>query len=348
MRPHRKSQIARLIFNISMMLAACTLLSCTSARAPKIARVSRDMPVKATSQILSIRSSRDLREITPAEKYFGPKTMPEFELKSPTDVAVDKRGSLYISDTGLGGMAVSTAMAREQKRPAYSFSLIKTDPYGRGRPEGMGYSAELDWLVVADSYLKEVLIYELPSMRLRGSIKSPEIMNPVDAAIDASARRIYVADSVRDTVLAFDLEGNHVMNIGRPGREKGGIFGPSSVSVRADGLVYVVDSFNFRYQAFTTGGQQTQEAGEHGAGEGKFSKPHGITMAPGGRVMVSDYGTGIIQSFSDSGDSAAMVEIEGLATPAGIFADESGLLYIAEPSGHRVRVFRLGRPRSEN
>jgi len=324
------------------VISACLFLlisSCTSGRQPLVTIAARDAQPKKTSLLLSIRSDLDLRNQTASERYFGPS--PSFELRSPTDVAVDKRGSIYISDSGLGGIAASIAAKSNNRSAKYSFMLVKSDEFGRGRPEGMGYNAELDWLAVADSYLKVVIIYELPSMRRVGSIKSPEFMNPVDVAIDAINRRIYVADSVRDTVLAFDLEGNHIMDIGRPGRDKGGLFRPSSVAVDGSGLLYVVDSFNFRYQVFTPGGQPVFQSGERGNGSGKFIKPHGIALDPAGKVLVSDYSSGEVQYFSGEG-AAPTLALGGLKSPAGIYANGNGMMYVAEPEGHRVLVFRLG------
>lgn len=318
---------------------AVSLLACTASTPSRIARAGGETPGGRTVLLHSIHSDIDLRDLSSNERYFGPK--PSFELKTPSDVAVDKRGSIYISDAGLGAVAASIVTAREGKKTTYSFKLVKTDEFGKGRPEGLGYSAELDWLAVADSYLKEVIIYELPAMRRVGSIKSPELMNPVDAAIDAINKRIYVADSVRDAVLAFDLEGNHLMDIGRPGRDKGGLFRPSSVAVDTGGLLYVVDSFNFRYQVFTSGGQPVFEAGEHGTGAGKFSKPHGIALDPLGRVMVSDYSAGVVQAFPGEGASP-MFALSGLASPSGIYANGQGVVYVAEPGAQRVLVFRLG------
>lgn len=333
----------------SILLAAALIISCTGAEtktgldastAPSMA-----WPKPPASPVVKyvrqIRNDLDIRPLSKAEMMFGPDKTQAFI--KPSDIAVDRRGLIYVSDSGRNRIVIidmDKGSIREFRGPGES---------GFALPLGLGYSAKLDMLAVAEGDKKSVLIFRLPDFALIGALGgSGEFINPVDAAIDADRGRIYVVDSKRHQVLIFGLDGKFISSFGKSGRADGELLFPVSIAIDNAGMIYVVDSFNFRVQVFTPDGRFAKAIGGHGDGPGMMSRPKAVAIenSPAQRVIVTDASTGNFQIFDRGGAHVLSVGSNGsrpgrFAAASGVFVDTSGKIYVADQGNRRIQIFEL-------
>jgi hypothetical protein len=131
---------------------------------------------------------------------------------------------------------------------------------------------------------------------------------------------------------------------------------PGAVAVDAFGNVYVADTFNNKIRKITAAGVVTTLAGSgtSGAADGTgtaafFNNPYGITVDASGNVYVGDTGnkkirkvtaSGIVTTLAGSGVAGA-ADGTGITasfnSPAGVSADISGNVYVADKSNNKIR-----------
>ncbi len=158
---------------------------------------------------------------------------------------------------------------------------------------------------------------------------------------------------------------------GLPGNGSGQFESPAAIRLGSPGNVYVSGSVNHRVQQFDTSGNFVREwGGGEGLGEGagEFNLSGGITGDGTGDVYVGDFHNNRVQKFDESGNFLRMwgwgVESgeEGfdictsesescqaassiglgngqLSNPAGVTADGTGNVYVADVGNNRVQQF---------
>lgn len=132
---------------------------------------------------------------------------------------------------------------------------------------------------------------------------------------------------------------------------------PTGVAVDGAGNVYVADQLNHRIRRITSAGVVTTLAGSGTAGfangtgiSAQFSNPAGVALDGAGNVYVADQGNNRIRSITPAGvvstlagsGSAGFMNATGLTAqfnaPAGVAADGTGNVYVADQSNHRIRM----------
>ena len=144
--------------------------------------------------------------------------------------------------------------------------------------------------------------------------------------------------------------------------------GPRSVAV-SSGVIYVADSLDHRVVAFDRTGRVALDLGLRqpassgqtiyaaGAGPGQFNRPSGVAVDSSGRIYVADTGNHRVQVFSSTGafqlafsmpaagpgDSQDRDEdgsdVSASGKPYGVAVDGQGIIYVADPKGHRALAF---------
>ncbi|MCY4595485.1 MAG: NHL repeat-containing protein, partial [Bryobacterales bacterium] len=251
------------------------------------------------------------------------------ELASPSGVAVDGSGNLYIADE-------SNHRVRRVDPAGVITTVAGTAALGYGGDGGPAASAELAFplgvavdgsgnLYIADSWNDRVrkvdragVITTVAGTGERGyggdggPAASAQLYSPRGVAVDGSGN-LYIADSSNDRVRRVDLAGVITTVAGTGALGYGGDSGPavnarlgdpSAVAVDASGNLYIADGWNHRVRKVDRAGVITTVAG---TGE---------------------------RGYGGDGGPAASAQ---LTFPRGVAVDGSGNLYIADSWNHRVR-----------
>ncbi len=242
---------------------------------------------------------------------------------SPSGVAVDRTGNIYVADT-------------------YNFTIRKVTPDGvvttlagtagsQGRADGVGGAARF---------------YALNGVAVDGA-------GNVYVADDSAIRKITPAGVV--TTFAGDLAGASGSTDATGAAAR--FYGPGGVVVDRSGNVYVADTWNFTIRKITPAGVVTTLAGTAGtqgnldgtSGAARFNNPNGLSVDGNGIVYVADNNTirkvtpaGVVTTLA--GDLAgAFGSVDGIGTaarffqPNGVTVDGSGNLYVADTYNSIIR-----------
>ncbi|WP_432524478.1 cell wall-binding repeat-containing protein [Kineococcus sp. SYSU DK006] len=241
------------------------------------------------------------------------------KLRTPTGVAVDAAGNVYIADPG-NDVVVKVAV------PA-------TAPADGGLEGGA-------LTVVAGK-----VGVEAPP--LNGPATASALDDPTGVAVDA-AGNVYIADTGNNKVeVVKGAELSIVAGAGHVGAPAPGpalsspLSGPTGVAVDGSGNVYIADTGNHVVEKVDATGKLSV-LGTIGSAAGT---PTGIAVDRFGTVFVADPAGGTVQQFT--GSTPAALPLTDGATPAapvtltdprGIAVDVLGKVYVAETSAHRVRA----------
>jgi len=177
---------------------------------------------------------------------------------------------------------------------------------GLGNPVSLAFDGAGN-LLIGDGARGSVTAYDDAwQVRYQLGIGDGEFAFPGDLAHHQGSGRTYVADSKAHAVKVYDAGGGFLFAIGGPGSEPGQFNFPAGVFVDdLRGELLVSDQLNFRVQFFTLGGAFICRVGDAaGASAGQTS----------------------------------FIRSRLLSVPQGLWADDLGRIYVADPFEGRVRV----------
>ena len=265
----------------------------------------------------------------------------------PFAVAVDKKGRVYVTDTGVQAVHIYDF---PKKRYRQIFWIQR----GRSRlvsPVGITLDGK-GMIYVSDSQLNRIFVYEEKKRKLVKILgKEGQFQRLTGIAYHPNLDRLYVVDTAGHKVTALNLEGEPVLVFGVRGKKDGELNFPTHIAVDLEGRLYVTDSMNFRVQIFSPEGLFQGSLGRLGTRLGSFSKPKGVAVDTEGHVYVVDGIYDTVQIFNREGhllmNFGETGENEGeFWLPAGIAIDKANRIYVADTYNQRVQIFRfLGVPK---
>jgi tripartite motif-containing protein 71 len=282
------------------------------------------------------------------------------KLRCPSGVAVSSDGHVYVSDAGNHRIQVfGTDGAHIQTFGAW----------GRGTAEFMEpqhLTIDGTHLYVADTGNNRVSVFERsPETGKIGTSHAFSIIqaaegndrfrSPTAVAVDEHGN-IYVADSLNNRIVKFNVTGNYLKAWGTYGSHNLEFAEPTGLAY-FNGQIFVADLVNHRVQVTDTEGLFLRQWGRHPPneheGHGRIHYPMHIAAADEGVVICEPFehrcqlfGHKVISKVTNVNDSAwwdkGMRFHYGAKPSAGM-----GMLAISEPDTHHVLVYDISNLRSK-
>lgn len=270
------------------------------------------------------------------------------EFSSPTGIALDQEGNIYVADT-------DNHRIQKFDKEGKCLGCWGGEPssqegefyYPRGLatgPDGAVY--------IADSGNNRVQKFDSEGNCMHAWGKFGFAWRGADMgrfdvpwglATDQEGN-IYVSDTSNSRIQKFKSDGTPLMKWGRDGSFDGAFFFPRGIAVDFVGNIYVADEGNHRIQKFDSRGSFLAKWGKEGSGPGQFKSPWGVACDALGNVYVVDSGNHRIQKFDSNGTFLCSWGNRGITEaqlnfPSGIAVDKEGYVYVVDSGNNRVLKF---------
>ena len=211
-----------------------------------------------------------------------------------------------------------------------------------------------DNINVTDSYTGKIFVFDAKGkyQRVLASLKGEGYFKRATGiAVDSTAQRIYVTDTLRHQIWVLDLQGNVVEKFGFRGADNGQFNFPTELRLVGQDL-YIVDAMNFRVQVLDRSGKFQYAIGNLGDAVGGMFRPKGIGVDSEGHLYIVEGLSGLVQVFNKQGQLLYYFGQKGsgfgeFQLPAGLFVDSSDRVLVVDSYNRRVQVFQyfaLGNP----
>jgi RHS repeat-associated protein len=274
----------------------------------------------------------------------------EGQFTTPTGIAIDTAGNVYVTDSGNDRIEKFSAEGAYLAQYGSAGSGIEQfkDPTGITYDDGDLYVIDsendrVEQLTEAGEYVAQWGSQGTGN----GQFTKPSYIaaNPVTAAL-------YVSDEGNERVQQFTINGAYVATFGASGSGagqlgSGGTPVTDGVAVSATGAIYVADTTNDRveeWQPVPPAPIYTSQFGTKGSENGQLKEPRGVDVTKGGNLLVLDTSNGRVQEFSPAGKYEAKFGAYGGAAgdmkePLGMAIDAKGNIWIADTGNNRVDEF---------
>lgn len=240
-------------------------------------------------RILAISPTGRVTTVAGSTEGFADGLGQSAQFSTPSGIAVDATGTLYVADTGNNAI-----------RRIAPGGLVSTIATGLNAPIGIALDPR-GQLVVADTYNDRIAVVD-PGGPVRVLPIAVPLDTPSSIAIDAGGT-LYIADTGNNLVRVVPPAGDVIT---LDGLGVGGLRRPTGVAVDAAGALYVTDE-SARLFEWTPGagfGDLRVIAGsgagfENGVGAAaRFRQPAGLASIEPGRLVVADSGNGLVRSVT--------------------------------------------------
>ncbi len=279
---------------------------------------------------------------------FGQEGVDDGEFRSPTGIALDSDGNVYVADTD------NHAIQRFDKDGKFSARWGGEADSEDGAfyyPRGLATSPE-GHVYVADSGNNRIQKFDPDGNFLRAwgkfgfawrGAEAGQFDVPWGVATDQQGN-LYVSDTSNARIQKFQSDGTPLLKWGKDGSFDGAFFYPRGLTIDFAGHIYIADEGNHRIQKFDSRGNFLAKWGREGNGIGQFKSPWGVACDALGNVYVVDSGNHRIQKFDSNGTYLCSWGNRGLTEaqvnfPSGIAVDKEGYVYVVDSGNYRILKF---------
>ncbi len=229
----------------------------------------------------------------------------------------------------------------EQGFSLFSVQSVTSDPKVKALVKPYGVAVNGSTLYVSDTMQRTVAIIDLEKGTfelLKGNFGPGSLKKPTGIAVDPDGQ-LFVADTQRLMVLAYDALGNFVRTYGEDLKMK-----PVDVAVDARN-VYILDSQNHCIRVLDRkSGKQREEFGNTGDADSRFRLPMSMTLDAQGKFSVSNILSGRILSYDRDGNYLGGFGKLGdgfgqFSRPRGVASGAEGRLYVVDAAFQNVQMF---------
>ena len=257
----------------------------------------------------------------------------------PYAIATDSQGRIIVTDPAAHAVHIFDFAKQKYRR-------LEGGKEDFQSPVGVAVDDHNN-IYVSDSELGKIFVFDEKGKfrRYIGNIKGEGYFKrPTGLAIDASAKRLYVTDTLKDAIYTLDLDGNILGHFGKRGDGDGEFNYPTEVAARGDELI-VVDAMNFRVQILDRSGVFRAKFGRPGDVTGYLFRTKGMAFDSEGDFYLADAYMDCVQVFNrdgvllyyfgQPGNGAMQFDL-----PTGVNIDRNNMVYVVDSSNRRVQVFR--------
>ncbi|MDH5463728.1 MAG: hypothetical protein OEW49_05410 [Nitrosopumilus sp.] len=264
----------------------------------------------------------------------------EGTFESPTDLAVDSKGNVYV-----------TGAASIQKFSSDGKFIAKlNDSHTRPfiEPRAIAIDSK-DNVYVIDSYNSRILKYvndKQMTVFANHSIDSDLFSYPIKIALD-SKDNVHVADHALKEILKFSSDGNLLTKWGTKGSKEGQFENISGIAIDSKDNVYVADQGHIRndeggqtsqpfsrIQKFTNNGQLMEKLDFIGIDDGLVPNTISIDVDSNGNIYAADFNNDRIQKFTNDGKFVSKWgNANTIHYPKGISIDSYDDIYVIHEGG---------------
>ena len=294
---------------------------------------------------------------------------------SPTGVAVDSSGNLYVADFGnnlirkITSAGAVTTLAGSLGNQGYANGSVASARFNS--PGGLAFDRQ-GALYVADTGNNSIRKIDATGVVTNfggsavdsatafrdGFTNIARFAQPIGLVVD-SAGDIFVSDT-SNSVIRMITPGGVVSTLAGTAAVRGMIDGtgaaaafslPRGLAIDGAGTIYVADAGNNAVRKVTPAGVVTTLAGAGTSGSigttdgsgaaARFNAPAGLALDAAGNIYVIDAGNGHIRKIATSGTVSTQTDTGGTTPlfythPDGIAVDSSGNIYIANTNDHTI------------
>ncbi len=238
--------------------------------------------------------------------------LPFSGLNNPEGVAVDGKGTIYLTDAKNNRVLALAAGASAQTVLPFS---------GLNSPTGVAVDGQ-GTVYVADYFNDRVLALAVGASA-QTVLPFTGLKGPASVAVN-SQRTVYVADWWNGQVVAL-AAGSTVQTVLPFTR----LYRPC-VAVDGQGTVYVADDRN---QVLALAAGASAHTVLH---FDSLDHPDGVAVDSTGTVYVSDRSNNRVVKLAAGSSAQSVLPLTGLNNPVGVSVDSSGNLYVADSTNNRV------------
>jgi streptogramin lyase len=241
-------------------------------------------------------------------------TVPFSGLFSPSNVAVDTAGNLYVTDSG---------NHRVLKLAATTHSQTELPFTGLDNPNGLAVDTGGN-VYITDTATGQVLKlaagsdHQLP-------LPFTGLKSPAGICLDTQGN-VYVSDYAMDEVFKLAAGSNNQTEVPITGLNE-----PDGIQADSAGNVYVADGGNNRVLEWVAGSSTTTALPFAG-----LSDPADVTVASSGNVYVTNHHNNRVYELSSGSNHPTELTFAGLSDPTSSAVDSTGAIYVTDSNNDRV------------
>lgn len=279
---------------------------------------------------------------------FGTEGYDGGEFKSPTGIALDRDGTIYIADTD------THSIQKFDKSGKFLARWGDEPGEGEGQfyyPRGLACDSQGNLIVIdANNHRIQKLDKDGNFLTVWGKFGfawkgAPQGIfdNPWGVAVDKDDN-IYITDTLNNRVQKYTSDGEPILMWGKEGAFDGAFFYCRGIAIDFAGNAYVTDEINNRVQKFDSRGNFLAKWGKEGSGPGQFNSPWGIAVDGLGNVFVVDTNNHRVQKFTNNGTFICQWGNRGntvgqMNFPYGIAVDREGFVYVVDSGNSRIMKY---------